>query len=255
MLLAVDIGNTETSLGIFDGPVLRYHFRTQTSTTRVVDEYAAFLFPLLQHHGIQPECFTGIVFASVVPATQLAFEEFSNRYFGKPPVGVGPEMNLPFRLNVKVPLEVGADRIANVAFAVKRLRLPSVVIDFGTATTLDLVSSSGNYEGGVIMPGAALSVEALGLRTSKLPFVELRFPKEVVGKNTVECIQSGVLYGYCDGIRGLVGRIENEVGQKCSIALTGGLGYLFEEKLGLQCQYLPNLTLEGIYLLYEFEKR
>ena len=149
----------------------------------------------------------------------------------------------------------GADRIADAAFAVAKLSLPAMVVDLGTATTFDIITKERTYEGGAIAPGVGISTEILSLRTSKLPVVEIQFPRSVVGKTTVECIQSGVLYGHCDLISGYIHRVEGTLQQKFDVALTGGLSFLFTERLGVRVKHLPNLTLEGILSLYQFNQK
>lgn len=265
MLLAVDIGNTQTSFGIFEKQTLRHHFRFDTKRARSCDEYAALLFPLLHNAGISEKQFTGIALCSVVPPCDFALKEFCHQYLHQSCFRIGHPIKLGFELNVDFPQEVGADRLSNTAYAVEHLRLPAVVIDFGTATTFDVISIEKTYEGGLILPGVQISVEALISRTSKLPSVDLKFPENVIGKNTITCIQSGILYGYCDQVRGLLQRVFEEVGKPCDVAITGGVGFLFQGRLAsgvgengfshasLSCEtkFLPDLTLEGIRILFE----
>lgn len=253
MLLAVDIGNSQTSFGFFDGS-LRFHWRMQTVRSRTADEYAAFLFPLMQKHGLQDSDVSGVALCSVVPAADTAFENFCRSYWKVSPFKVDHTCQMDFRLAIDFPEEVGADRLANGAYAVKHMRLPALVIDIGTATTFDVVTKDRAYSGGVILPGPRLAMEALGLGTSKLPMVNLQFPERAIGKNTVECIQAGILYGYCDLIDGLVARTVAELGETPDIALTGGFATIFHQRLKTQSKLLPNLTLEGTEILYRFQK-
>lgn len=251
MLLAVDIGNTQTSFGIFDQTNLRHHWRFETKVSRTSDEFGSLLFPLLQRHGIDVKDFSGIVFCSVVPAAEYALEGFCEDYCHLIPFKIDHRINLGFKLNVDFPGQVGADRLANVAYAVECLKLPAIIVDSGTGITLDVVSKTPAFEGGVILPGVRIAVDALSSRTSKLPSVELEFPPSVIGKNTVQCIQAGILYGYCDMIEGLLERTILEIGETPEIAVTGGLAFLFQQRLKRPARLLPNLTLDGIRLLYE----
>lgn len=248
MLLALDIGNTQISFGLFDGSTLRHHWRAETKASRTADEYASLLFPLLDHAGIGIESLTAVALCSVVPAADFSVKRFSKLYL-KHEAFVVDAKAPGLRLNVDFPSEVGADRLANAAYATHHLKLPAVVVDIGTATTFDVVGEGGVYEGGIILPGMRVAVEALGLRTSKLPVVDLSFPPNVIGKNTISCIQSGILYGYVELIDGLLRRLEKEL-DRPTIVLTGGMGGLLRDRLAHKAEYLPNLTLEGIELLY-----
>jgi type III pantothenate kinase len=250
LLLAVDIGNSQTSFGVFRDDKLLYHWRSKTESSRTSDEYAAFLFPLLDHAGLKGQSWEGIAICSVVPPVEQQFEAFCLPYLGRKPFKVNSHARLGFELKVDVPNEVGADRLANAAFAVQNLKLPAVVVDLGTATTFDVISAQKTYEGGVILPGVRMGVESLSKKTSLLPMIDVAFPASVIGKNTVTCIQSGILYGYCDLLDGLLERTIKEVGTPCEVVLTGGLAPLFLGKLRTPFKYLPNLTLEGIEILY-----
>ncbi len=237
-------------MGAFDGDRLLYHWRIETRASRTADEYAALLLPLFGQFGIEPSSWNGVAICSVVPAVDGQFVDFSRRYLDREPMRIHAGLPLGFSMNLATPQEVGADRLVNVAYATRKLPLPCIVVDFGTATTFDLVSSDKVYEGGAIVPGLWMGAEALGGKTAKLPVIDLEFPPRVVGKSTVECIQSGLLNGYCALIDGLIAKIEAEWGAKCHVALTGGLAGKFESRLGHACQILPDLTLEGIHLLY-----
>lgn len=250
-MLAVDIGNTQSSFGVFEQSKLRYHWRGQTKGRGTSDEWASFFLPLLEHHRIQRTDFEAIALCSVVPTVDWAFETFCLDYFHIRPFWVHPGIKLSYRLGVDTPQEVGADRLANTEYAVCRMELPAVVIDMGTATTFDVVSREKVYGGGIILPGVTMGIEALGTQTSKLPLVELSFPKQVIGRNTIDCIRSGILYGYCDLIDGLIDRVNAEIGRPVSLALTGGVASLFHDRLRHKTQLIPDLTLEGIRLLHQ----
>jgi type III pantothenate kinase len=254
VLLVVDIGNSQTSYGIYDcageKSQLIHHWRAETKVQRTVDEYAALLLPLFQHAGLSTQGWDGVAICSVVPAAEMALESFSQSFLGCKPVKVNSRSPLGFSLNVDTPSEVGADRIANAAYAVAHLSLPAIVVDLGTATTFDVVSKAPAYEGGIILPGVRIGVEALSSRTAKLPLIDLQLPPSPIGKNTIDCIRSGILYGYCDLIDGLLDRLIREVGGKAEVALTGGLAFLFQSRMKTPARYLPNLTLDGIELIY-----
>jgi type III pantothenate kinase len=255
MLLAVDIGNTQTSFGIYQASKLTQHWRAETKVSRTADEYLALLYPLMTRAGIKETDLEGVVVCSVVPSADRAFDQFCQSYWNLTPYRVDYRMNLGFGIRVDVPSEVGADRLANAAYAVRFLKLPAIVVDFGTATTFDVVSADRHYEGGVILPGVRIALEALSSRTSKLPLVEMGFPKSVIGKNTVQCIQAGILYGYCDMIDGLLKRTVDELGAAADVVLTGGYSALLKPHLKTSSQVLPNLTLDGIELLYNLNRR
>jgi type III pantothenate kinase len=250
VLLALDIGNSQTSFGVFKDHKLLHHWRAETHVSQTADEYAAFLFPLVDHAGLSKEAWEGVAICSVVPPAEQTFEYFCKTYLKKAPFKIHSGVVLDFGLNVEVPAEVGADRLANVAYAVKNLKLPAIVVDLGTATTFDVITSKRTYEGGIILPGLRMGAEGLSKRTSLLPLIDVAFPPSVIGKNTVTCIQSGILYGYCDQIDGLLARIAAELGESCDVVLTGGLSVLFQGKLKTPARFLPNLTLEGIEILY-----
>ncbi|MBY0370030.1 type III pantothenate kinase [bacterium] len=251
MLLAVDIGNTQTSLGAFEGEQLLFHWRIETRSSRTADEYASLLFPLFAQRGLSGESWKGIALCSVVPSVDGQFMDFCRRYLGQDPVRIHSALPLGFSMNLATPHEVGADRLVNVAYAIRKLPLPCIVVDFGTATTFDFISEDLVYQGGAIVPGLWMGAEGLGGKTAKLPVIDLAFPASVIGKSTVECIQSGLLYGYCALIDGMLSRIESECGKPCHVALTGGLSSLFAGRLEHECQILPDLTLEGIRILYQ----
>ncbi len=251
MLLVMDVGNTQTSYGVFEKSKLVYHWRGETKPVRTVDEYAGFLFPLLSYSKILAEQVEGIAISSVVPSCNFNLKKFCEVYLGKEPFFVTHLSRASFSISVDNPTEVGADRLANTAYAVKNLELPAIVVDLGTATTFDVVSEKKAFEGGIILPGIAMGAESLSRKTSLLPLVPTDFPKKVIGKNTVNCIQSGILFGYCDAIDGLLERLQSEMGKRCQIALTGGMAPLIHPHLKNRTQILPNLTLEGIEILYQ----
>ncbi|MBI3294107.1 MAG: type III pantothenate kinase [Deltaproteobacteria bacterium] len=252
MLLAVDIGNSQTSFGLFERESLKHHWRLDTRAASTIDSLLSFLHPLFSYAGLSLKDVTSLVICSVVPSVDRIYQEFAERHLKLPLKTINHRSKLGFELNVDTPGEVGADRLANVQYAIEKMKLPVIVVDFGTATTFDLVverSGRPSYEGGVILPGVRIALEALSSRTSKLSSVDLKFPASVVGRNTTDCIQSGLLYGYVDQIDGLIDRFNENVRTPCEVVLTGGLGALFQDKLRHKCRYEPDLTLQGIRLL------
>jgi len=249
MLLALDIGNSQTSYGIFKKGKLIHHWRAETKISRTAEEYAAFLFPLLEHSGLTKTEWEGIAVCSVVPPADENFRIFCETFLGKTPFKITSKIDLGFALNVDIPDEVGADRLANSAYAIKHMKLPAIVVDLGTATTFDVISDTPAFEGGIILPGVRMGAESLSRSTSLLPIVDVQFPSSVIGKNTVTCIQSGVLYGYCDAIDGLLERLLKEL-PSAEIALTGGVAPMFMKHMKQPAKYLPNLTLEGTEILF-----
>ncbi len=258
MLLAIDIGNTQTSFGVFDTATPRallHHWRVETKASRTEDEYASLLLPLIEAAGFGKKSWSAVAMSSVVPLADWAVERFSERYLDRKIWKVHHQLDLGVEIDVDTPSEVGADRLVNAAYAAARLSLPAVVIDFGTATTFDYISANRKYQGGIILPGVRMGAESLGGKTARLPLVHLKFPDKVVGRTTETCIQSGLLYGYASLIDGLVERIEMEKGPIEEILLTGGLASLFQSHLKTKTRHLPDLTLEGIAILFDRSAR
>src|SRR5712692_4508180 len=226
MLLAIDVSNTHTKVGVYEGDRLSRHWRLQTEPERTADEYGVMLLGLFRAGGASPEDITGIAVSSVVPPMHETLDELCRKFFGHAPLFVGPGVKTGMALLYDNPREIGADRIVNAVAAYERTRGPCIVIDFGTATTFDYVTMRGEYAGGVIVPGIGISLDALGARTAKLPKVELVRPPRVVGKNTVHAIQSGVINGYTCLVDGLVARIRDENDHDARVLATGGFGAL-----------------------------
>jgi type III pantothenate kinase len=254
MLLVLDVGNTQTSFGVFKAGKLVQHWRAETQISKTVDEYASFLFPLMNHAGLDPLGCEGIAICSVVPPVEETFTRFCRHYLKQEPFRLSANSKLGFILRVDTPGEVGADRLANTAYAVQKLSLPAIVVDLGTATTFDVITQDKVYQGGIILPGVRMGAESLSSKTSLLPLIDVKFPPSVIGKNTTTCIQSGVLFGYCDAIDGLLDRLQKELNSHCDIALTGGLSSLFHSKLRAKTKLLPDLTLEGTAMLYQLNR-
>src|SRR3990172_11550237 len=217
MLLAVDIGNTNVTLGVFDGEKLRATWRMATDVHRMADEYASILLNLLPHENIVPLDVKEVSMCNVVPPLTTTFIDLSQRYFKTVPLVVGAGVKTGVRIRMDNPKEVGADRIADAAAAHHLYGGPVIIIDLGTATTFGIVSKEGDYIGGIIATGIATAAEALFTRTAQLPRVELAHPKHVVGTNTVTAMQSGIIYGYASLVEGMLARIEKELGEKALV--------------------------------------
>ncbi|MFP6663896.1 MAG: type III pantothenate kinase [Deltaproteobacteria bacterium] len=251
MLLAIDVGNTHTVLGLFDGKKLRRHWRVLTEHTRTADEYSVFVWNLTRMAGVKPTEIEGIIVANVVPPMQAVIETTCRDTFGKQPIYVGPGVKTGMPILYDNPREVGADRIVNAVAGYERVRDFCIIVDFGTATTFDVVSEKGEYLGGVIAPGLGISLDALFARTAKLQAVEMVKPPRVVGRNTINSIQSGIFYGYVAMVDGVVERIEKELGRKAEVAATGGFAELIAGE-STKISYVDEfLTLEGLRMIYD----
>ena len=249
MLLCFDIGNTNIVIGCFKGDALAFEFRLKTEAGRTIDEYSVLLSTLITSKlGGSPK-FSGAVICSVVPPITQDIVTLVKDAFGVEPLVIGPGIKTGVRIKATEPTAVGADRIVN-AVAVRELHgAPAIVVDFGTATTFDLVGKDGDYEGGIIAPGIGISMEALVRNTAKLPRIELAWPNSVVGKNTVSAMQSGAVVGYMCLVDGLIDRIVAEVGPIQHFVATGGLGRLFTEHSKRLTTFDPHLTLKGMRII------
>lgn len=247
MLLAIDAGNTNIVFAVFDGEQVRGEWRASTQTDRTADELGVWLMQLLTTENLSRENISAVIIASVVPAIVFNLKTLCRRYFGCEPVVVGDEgVELGIKVLLDRPEEVGADRLVNAVAAHKFYKAPLIVIDFGTATTFDVVDGDGNYCGGAIAPGINLSLEALHMAAAKLPRVAIGRPKQVIGKATVPAMRSGIFWGYVGLIEGLVKRMEEEFGAKMLVVATGGLAPLFAESTPVINELAPDLTLRGL---------
>jgi type III pantothenate kinase len=251
MLLAIDAGNTNIVFAVHDGKAMRAEWRAVTETTRTADEYAVLLQPLLALEGLSFSDIDAAIVASVVPAAMFDLRLFCRKYMKCEPLVVGdPEVDLGIQVQVDRPSAVGADRLVNTIAAHAAYKGPLIVVDFGTATTFDIVGANGDYEGGVIAPGANLSAEALHQAAAMLPRVAVQRTQSVIGKDTVPAMQSGLYWGYLGLIEGLVSKIKEEYGSPMTVIGTGGLANLFYKQTSSIDHLDPDLTLRGLILLH-----
>ena len=256
MLLALDIGNTNVTIGIFEGDQIRATWRIATDVARLPDEYAVTILGLLRTEEIAPDAITHGVMASVVPDLAPVFEQLCRRYFHVDPLVVNTGTRTGVRIVYDNPREVGADRIVDVVAALHLYGPPPlIIVDFGTATVFDAVSADGDYLGGAIAPGIGISSEALFERAAKLYRVELERPKTAIGKNTVAAIQSGTLYGYVGLIEGMVTRFQKELGGNARVIATGGWAPLIGKETHVFDAIDADLTLKGLRLIHEMNTR
>jgi len=255
MLLAIDTGNTHTTFGIFSNDELKFTFRFSTKAVHDKDVFSDFLKCTLQSLNVQLSEITQCGISSVVPSVDKNLNEVAKELFNTEPFFITPSIDLPFRLLVDNPMEVGADRICNVAGGFAKYGGPLVIVSFGTATVFDVVSSIGDFIGGIIAPGIQTSAKALYQAAEKLPEVELKFPDKVIGTNTITNMQSGIMFSALDAFEGMIKRIKNEINSDIKVVITGGFSKLIYEKTSLNVNLEFDLVLEGIKILIERQKR
>jgi type III pantothenate kinase len=252
VLLAVNVGNTNTVLGVFRGAELEHQWRTSTETERTADELAVLFGGLLEQAGLSfSNQITGVVISSVVPTSTGALRDMVQRYFNFPPVIVEPGTRTGLSILTDNPRELGADRVVNAIAAFNRYGGPCIVIDFGTATTYDAVSAKGEFLGGAIAPGLQTKNASLSRETARLPQVELQAPRTAIGKNTVDAIQSALIFGTAAEADGMIERMRKEFGGDATVVATGGLAPLVVPHCQFVDEYDPWLTLEGLRLVFE----
>jgi len=250
MLMVIDVGNTNTVLGVYRDDELVHSWRLVTERDRTADEWGILIRTLFDLEEISNETVTAVLISSVVPPARPALEEMSLRYFGLPPLFIEPTMELGMPVLYNPPGDVGADRIVNAIAAYSEFGGPVIVVDFGTATTFDAISAQGEYLGGVIAPGIWISSEALFLKAARLPRVEIRAPSRVIGTSTVSSIQSGLYWGYASLVDGVLRRMKQEL-ENAYVVSTGGLAELIFPACEEIDSVEKNLTLEGMRLIYQ----
>jgi len=251
MLLALDVGNTNIVLGLFSGRDLLYHWRIVTRREGTIDEYGILIRELFSLRGVQAKEIGAAVISSVVPPLQATLKEMVEEHFEVSPLLIEPGVKTGMPILYDNPKEVGADRIVNAVATIERYGKPAIVVDFGTATTFDVISARGEYLGGAIAPGINISAEALFQRAAKLPRIDISRPKAAIGKSTVASMQSGLYYGYLSLVEGMLTRIKAEMGLNPIVVATGGLAQMIVKDSPLVHHIDPLLTLEGLRIIYE----
>ena len=255
MLLAIDLGNTNIKYGVFDGDKLVASFRVSSRISRTADEYGSVLVGLLSDSGIKKSDINGIIFSSVIPALNYTICHMCEFFFGVTPLCIGPGVKTGLNIKAENPREVGADIIVNSVSAYNKYGGPIVVIDFGTATTFDVISANGELLGVVIAPGIKTSLEGLATKTAQLPMVELDAPKTVIGKNTKHCMQAGLVYGFAGLVDNIIRKIKKELKvDEIKVVATGGLGEIISKESNSISQVDRTLTLDGLKTIYQLNK-
>jgi len=251
MLLVIDIGNTNTSLGVYDGETLAAHWRLTTARSRTVDEWGVHARNLFALAGLDCKSIDAIAIASVVPPLNFTLKQMAERYFHLTPLFIDHTVDTGVPILYQPSSDVGADRIVDAVAAIQKYGAPCIVVDFGTATTFDAINSSGEYLGGVITPGITISADALFQRAAKLPRVEIKRPLKVVGSATVAAMQSGLYHGYVGLVDGILRKMIDELGGAPKVIATGGLAPLIAKGSEFIQEVDETLTLEGMRLVYE----
>lgn len=255
MLLAIDLGNTNIKYGVFDGQKLVASFRVSSRISRTADEYGSILMGLLSDSGIKKTDIDGVIFSSVIPALNYTICHMCEYFLGLEPIIVGPGIKTGLNILADNPKEVGADIIVNSVSAFTKYGGPIVVIDFGTATTFDVVTEKCELKGVVIAPGIKTSLEGLATKTAQLPMVELDAPKTCIGKNTKHCMQAGVIFGFAGLVENIVKKIKKELKvEDIKVVATGGLGEIIAKECSLISLVDRTLTLDGLRHIYELNK-
>lgn len=255
MLLAIDTGNTHTVLGLFDGDRLAADWRIATRKGDTADELGALLRALFAAEGLEPSSVDGVIVSSVVPDWNGILAATARRAFGRDALFVAPGVKTGLPILYENPHEVGADRIVNAVAAVHCYGAPVIVLDFGTATTFDVVSAKGEYLGGVIAPGLGISAEALFQRAARLMRVDVKKPARIIGRTTEESVQSGLFHGYVSLVEGVVSRLRAELAVDAPVVATGGLATVFQAELSFLTAVDPHLTLLGLRLVWDKNRR
>ncbi len=255
MLLVMDVGNTDTVLGVYDGEELVHDWRIRTKIDHTVDEYGIIIFNLYNASHISSRAVKDIIISCVVPPMLNILEPLCRKYFNIKPMIVGPGIKTGMPIYYDNPKEVGADRIVNAVACFHKYARELIIVDFGTATTFDYISPQGEYMGGCIAPGIMISTEALFARTAKLPRVELTKPKNIIAKDTVSSMQAGIMYGYAGLVDGIVERMKNEAAGDPLVVATGGLATVIATQTTTINIVEKMLTLEGLRIIYNLNAK
>lgn len=254
MLLAIDIGNTNIKIGVFDGDELKATWNVATGIHSTTDEYGGVLLNLMERKKVSPSEITGVALCSVVPPLLPAFVELCTKYLHSEALVVETGVKTGMRIRLDNPREVGSDRVVDAVAAQHLYGKPLIIVDLGTATTFSVVSKEGDYLGGAIAPGIVIATEALYTRTAALPRIRLNRPEQAIGRNTIAAMQSGVVFGHVGLIEGMILRIEQELGSKAKVIATGGQAYFLAQEIPAIEIVDPDLTLIGLRLIYEMNK-
>jgi len=254
MFLAIDIGNTNVTMGVFEGEKIRYTWRLKTDVHKMPDEYATTLINLLQFRKIALTDIKEVALCSTVAPLVPIFVELLDDYFKINPLVIGAGVKTGIRIRMDNPKEVGPDRIVNTVAGYKLYGGPTIVVDLGTATTFDTISKEGDFIGGAIAPGPMTAAEALFSRTAALPRIQFVHPQKAIGTNTVAAMQSGIMFGYAGLVEAIVAHIEKELGEKATVIATGGYGSIFANETDIFKAVNPDITLIGLRMIYQMNK-
>ncbi|MBR0446354.1 MAG: type III pantothenate kinase [Oscillospiraceae bacterium] len=255
MLLAIDIGNTNIVIGVIEDDVIRFEARIATDQVRTSDQYGVEIKNVLEAYGVSKDEIEDCIISSVVPPVFNSVKTGVIKVIGKQPMVVGPGLKTGLNINVDVPSQVGSDRIVIAVAALAEYKPPMILMDLGTATTIEVVEPGNMYLGGVIFPGVKISLDALTSRTAQLPGISLDKPKNIIGRNTVDCMRSGMMYGTAAMIDGIVERIEEELGHKSTLIATGGLAQFITPLCKREIILERDLLLKGLNIIYKKNKR
>lgn len=250
----MDVGNTNIALGVYDRADLKYHWKVGTDASKTEDQYAMLIKDLFVHEGLNLRDVEGIIISSVVPQIMYSLEQMCKKYFNVSPMIIGPGIKTGLNIKYDNPREVGADRIVNAVAGINLYGCPLIIVDFGTATTYCYINEDKQYMGGAIAPGIGISTEALYTRASKLPRIEITKTRNVIGKNTIHAMQSGILFGYVGQVEGIVKRIKIQAKTDPTVIATGGLASLIANESEVIDIVDPFLTLKGLQMIYEKNK-
>ncbi len=250
MLLVLDVGNSNIVLGVYKQDSLVHHWRIETDRNKTEDEYGMLIKSLFAHGGLSFSDIDGIIISSVVPPIMFALERMCTKYFHLEPLVVGSGIKTGLNIKYENPREIGADRIVNAVAGIEEYGTPLIIVDFGTATTFCFINEEKQYFGGAIAPGIQIAAEALYNKASKLPRIEIAAPGSVIGRNTVEAMQAGIVYGYVGLVEGIVTRMKSLCKEKPLVVATGGLAPLIANESEMIDMIDPFLTLKGLHIIY-----